>query len=235
MPPSRDHRVARELMDIEKDKDNSGVHAVPFDGNSLSHLKGSFPGPPDTPYATGTYTVDITIPEQYPFKAPTIKFETKVWHPNISSQTGYICLDVLGKNWSPVNTIKTALLSLRMLLEAPNASDPQDAQVAQMLLNDPERFKLVAHDWAVRYAGATRSMARPSEQNIRSPTTGPIDPTRYMGYNKDLVDRFADMGFSVDAVVNAFQNLGIERRDGRDYTMDAALIGDVTAYLFNDP
>lgn len=56
-----------------------------------------------------------------------------------------------------------------------------------------------------------------------------------MGYNKNLVDRFTDMGFTVDAIVSAFQNLGVERRDGRDYQMDAALIGDVTAYLFNDP
>lgn len=79
-----------------------------------------------------------------------------------------------------MNTIKTALLSLRMLLEAPNADDPQDAQVANMLINDPERFKAVAHDWAVRYAGATRSMDLPSEQQTATPgAAGAVDLTRY--------------------------------------------------------
>jgi len=48
-----------------------------------------------------------------------------VWHPNISSQTGAICLDILKDQWSPALTIKTALLSLQALLSAPEPSDPQ--------------------------------------------------------------------------------------------------------------
>lgn len=56
-------------------------------GDSLTHFKGSFNGPPDSPYAGGTYQVDIILPDDYPIMPPTIKFDTKVWHPNISSQT----------------------------------------------------------------------------------------------------------------------------------------------------
>lgn len=55
-----------------------------------------------------------------------------------------------------MQTIKTALLSLRMLLEFPNAKDPQDAEVAKMMLDDPEGFAQKAHSWAVKYAGAPR-------------------------------------------------------------------------------
>ena len=55
-----------------------------------------------------------------------------------------------------MQTIKTALLSLRMLLEFPNAKDPQDAQVGSMLTEDPERFAMVAQEWAVKYAGASK-------------------------------------------------------------------------------
>lgn len=43
-----------------------------------------------------------------------------------------------------------------MLLEFPNPKDPQDAEVAKMLTEDPERFARQAHDWAVKYAGAAR-------------------------------------------------------------------------------
>ena len=32
---------------------------------------------------------------RYPFEPPKVKFKTKVWHPNVSSQTGAICLDIL--------------------------------------------------------------------------------------------------------------------------------------------
>ncbi|PHH84594.1 hypothetical protein CDD83_1683 [Cordyceps sp. RAO-2017] len=140
MTSSRDRRIAKELADIQADRDNSGVYAVPADGVSLNHLKGTIPAPPETPYAGGTYDIDIQIPDGYPFKSPVMRFETKIWHPNVSSQTGAICLDTLGSGWSPVQTIKTALLSLRMLLESPNPKDPQDAEVASMLVENPERF-----------------------------------------------------------------------------------------------
>lgn len=87
MTSSRDRRVAKELQDLEADRQNSGVFAAPTDGVSLKKLTGTISGPPDTPYAGGMYQVDITIPDQYPFKAPQMVLSTKIWHPNISSQT----------------------------------------------------------------------------------------------------------------------------------------------------
>jgi len=87
MATTRERRIAKELKDIHQDKDNSGVVAHAPDPANLSHLKGTFPAPPDTPYAGGTYVVDIQIPDMYPFKSPIIKFDTRIWHPNISSQT----------------------------------------------------------------------------------------------------------------------------------------------------
>ena len=68
--------------------------------------------------------MDIIIPPDYPFKPPKMKFDTKVWHPNISSQTGAICLDILKNEWTPALTIRTALISLQALLCAPEPDDP---------------------------------------------------------------------------------------------------------------
>lgn len=87
MTSSRDRRIAKELADIQADRDNSGVYAAPADGVNLSHLKGTIPAPPETPYAGGVYQIDIQIPDGYPFKSPVMRFETMIWHPNVSSQT----------------------------------------------------------------------------------------------------------------------------------------------------
>jgi ubiquitin-conjugating enzyme (huntingtin interacting protein 2) len=87
MAGNRTRRIAKELADIHADA-HSQITAEPIGGqDDVTHLQGIFPGPPDTPYEGGTYKVDIKIPTDYPFGPPLMKFETKVWHPNVSSQT----------------------------------------------------------------------------------------------------------------------------------------------------
>jgi len=86
MSSNRVRRIAKELSDIHNDH-ASQILLQPLNGSDMSNLQASFPGPPDTPYEGGTYLVDITIPGEYPFKPPMMKFKTRLWHPNVSSQT----------------------------------------------------------------------------------------------------------------------------------------------------
>ncbi|KAH7363284.1 ubiquitin-conjugating enzyme [Plectosphaerella cucumerina] len=236
MSTPRERRIIKELADIQADKDNSGVYAEPINENNLLHLKGSIPGPPDSPYFGGKYQVDIVIPDNYPFKSPVMRFETKIWHPNISSQTGAICLDTLGSGWSPVQTVKTALLSLRMLLEFPNPSDPQDAEVAKMMLERPEDFTQKAHEWAIYHAGAPRNPKLDLQRYKKEKEADSqiSEDAKYQGYHRDLVGRFTSMGFPVEAVVDAFKYVGIETNDGEDYELEEAYMGDITARLLGE-
>ena len=92
------------------------------------------------------------LPPEYPYKPPKMKFETKIWHPNISSVTGAICLDILKDQWSPALTIRTALLSLQALLCVPEPNDPQDAVVASEYKEDRKKFSEHAQEWVKKYA-----------------------------------------------------------------------------------
>lgn len=80
-------RLAKELADIRTDT-VSQITAEPVGGDDdITHIRGTFPGPPGTPYEGGTFKIDVKIPNEYPFRPPTMKFITRVWHPNVSSQT----------------------------------------------------------------------------------------------------------------------------------------------------
>lgn len=135
-------RIQKELREIATDK-ASGVE-VEVVGGSLQRLVGSVPGPKDTPYDGGVFKVDIQLDDQYPFAPPKMRFLTRVWHPNVSSASGAICLDVLKDQWSPALTLKTALLSLQALLSSPQPDDPQDAVVARQYLSERETFDKTA-------------------------------------------------------------------------------------------
>lgn len=169
---NKNRRIAKEIQDIHNDV-HSKITVVGVHGDDLRQLRGTFLGPPDTPYEGGTFNVSIRIPDDYPFKAPVMKFETRLWHPNVSSQTvcivdsplmvhiaknsqGAICLDTLGTAWSPVLTIKSALISLQSLLSSPEPKDPQDAEVASMMIKNPKEFEHKAREWAVKFAGAPK-------------------------------------------------------------------------------
>jgi ubiquitin-conjugating enzyme (huntingtin interacting protein 2) len=68
-----------------------------------------------------------------------------------------------------------------MLLEFPNPKDPQDAEVAKMMLEDPKRFALMAHEWAVKYAGAPRQDVDLSKwQKEGEATPAENDTVRYV-------------------------------------------------------
>jgi len=49
-------------------------------GDNVRELRGSLPGPKDTPYDGGMFIVDIQLSEQYPFVPPKMRFMTKVWY-----------------------------------------------------------------------------------------------------------------------------------------------------------
>ena len=152
------NRIKKEYQDLQKEK-NSNVKVKLVD-NDIRHWKGRIKGPIDTCYQGGIFDVDIVIPNEYPFKPPKMKFDTKIWHPNISSVTGAICLDILKNEWTPALTIRTALISLQALMCEPVPNDPQDAVVAKQYMSDIKLFNQTAKHWVEEYANPERNLQK---------------------------------------------------------------------------
>lgn len=62
-------------------------------------------GPEQSPFQGGMFVVKFQL-TGFPFKAPVVTFETKIYHPNVQPD-GAICADMLelGDKWAPVKTL----------------------------------------------------------------------------------------------------------------------------------
>lgn len=199
---SRAKRIMKEMQAV-KDDPQAHITLEFVNESDIHHLKGSFQGPPGTPYENGKFIVDIEVPMEYPFKPPKMKFDTKVYHPNVSSVTGAICLDILKNAWSPVITLKSALISLQALLQSPEPNDPQDAEVAQHYLRDRESFNKTAALWTKLYASVDG-------------TAGVADEAELYGISPDVVQEFESQGFEKDRIVEVLRRLGVKSLDPSD-------------------
>lgn len=93
--------------------DNS-ISAFP-QADNLFNWTGLITGVSGTVYEGLKFKLSIQFPSNYPFTAPTVKFETPCFHPNVDLQ-GNICLDILKDKWSAVYNVRTILLSIQSLL-----------------------------------------------------------------------------------------------------------------------
>ncbi|KAN0063568.1 Ubiquitin-conjugating enzyme E2 1 [Thecaphora frezii] len=223
MSDARLRRITKEINDCKNDK-TSGVDVVMV-GESPFHLIGTFPGPENSPYDGGIFDVDIQVSEGYPFQPPKMKFITKVYHPNISSASGAICLDILKDQWSPVLTLKSTLMSLRSLLCSPEPTDPQDAEVAKHYMSDKADFEATAKYWTEIYANGSES-ARPPETTAagnKAVASKQEDPALVAGLKLEHVAQFVNMGFERDRVIEVLKKLNYRGANVRNVTDDTVL------------
>ncbi|KAJ7644784.1 ubiquitin-conjugating enzyme/RWD-like protein [Roridomyces roridus] len=203
---ARLRRVNKEIADCKNDK-TSNIRIDLIDSSPF-HLKGSFPGPEDTPYQGGHFEVDIVIPESYPFQPVKMKFITKVYHPNVSSASGAICLDILKDAWSPVLTLKSTLISLQSLLCSPEPNDPQDAEVAKHYTTSKHSFDETARYWTKMYAQAPGAGVTKE------------DTVAAAGLEKAHVDQFEALGFPRAKVVDVLRRLNYRGANVAQITED---------------
>jgi hypothetical protein len=86
-----------------------------------------------------TYKLSFKFSSSYPYSAPTVKFETPCFHPNVDSN-GNICLDILKEKWSAVYNVGTVLLSIQSLLSEPNNDSPLNGYAAALWENQVGTF-----------------------------------------------------------------------------------------------
>ncbi|XP_045462073.1 ubiquitin-conjugating enzyme E2 T-like [Harmonia axyridis] len=150
-------RISKELSKLSKGSDANGIFIDKDlkEGDDHIILNAQIIGPENTPYHNGVFHLKIYIPHQYPFAPPSIKFITKIYHPNIDDG-GRICLDLMqmppSGNWKPTTSLEGLLIAIRMLMESPNPDDPLMPEIAHEYKLYRQLFDKKALDHTKEYA-----------------------------------------------------------------------------------
>ncbi|ODV91235.1 hypothetical protein CANCADRAFT_2949 [Tortispora caseinolytica NRRL Y-17796] len=133
-------RLQSELMQLMMSSP-PGISAFPTSDSNILEWNGTITGPEDTHYENLTFRISLSFPGNYPYAAPTIKFVSPMWHPNVDLASGQICLDILKEKWSAVYNVQTILLSLQSLLGEPNNKSPLNPYAANLWDTNPKTYK----------------------------------------------------------------------------------------------
>ncbi|KAJ5051820.1 uncharacterized protein L3040_001591 [Drepanopeziza brunnea f. sp. 'multigermtubi'] len=121
--------------------------------NSKQEFYVRFKGPKETPFEGGLWKVHVELPDQYPYKSPSIGFVNRIFHPNIDELSGSVCLDVINQTWSPMfDMINIFEVFLPQLLRYPNPTDPLNGEAAALLMREPKSYDAKVKEYVAKYA-----------------------------------------------------------------------------------
>ncbi|KAF1813423.1 hypothetical protein P152DRAFT_395790, partial [Eremomyces bilateralis CBS 781.70] len=121
--------------------------------NSMQEFYVRFKGPKETPFEGGLWKIHVELPDQYPYKSPSIGFVNRIFHPNIDELSGSVCLDVINQTWSPMyDMINIFEVFLPQLLRYPNPTDPLNGEAAALMMREPKSYEAKVKEYVLKYA-----------------------------------------------------------------------------------
>ncbi|ANB11188.1 E2 ubiquitin-conjugating protein UBC8 [Sugiyamaella lignohabitans] len=137
-----------------------------------------FKGPSETPFDGGAWKIHVELPDQYPYKSPSIGFVNKIFHPNIDELSGSVCLDVINQTWSPMfDMVNIFEVFLPQLLRYPNPTDPLNGEASALLLREPKAYEKRVQEYVKLYASgeALNNTDDNSDSDMEMSSVGSFD------------------------------------------------------------
>jgi ubiquitin-conjugating enzyme E2 H len=147
-------------------------------GHSSQEVLVLFEGPANSPYSGGMWRVRVYLPQEYPFKSPSISFVNPMYHPNVEMASGSVCLNVINQTWTPLYELRNVFqIFLPQLLLEPNPYDPLNTEAALLMLQDSRKYEATVKRYVDRFATleqlkAIEMMDREEEDEVEEEEDG---------------------------------------------------------------
>ena len=174
--------------------------------NSMNEFSVSFKGPEDSFYEFGIWKVNVLLPDQYPYKSPSIGFLNKIYHPNIDEASGSVCLDVINQTWSPMYDLKNIFdIFLPQLLKYPNEKDPLNSAAAKLFTLDEKKYEETVKEYVKKYASEKEELKEieiKEEISVKQSRKLSMISSRKPSYKKNEEDDEIIQGTKLDEPIN---------------------------------
>ena len=178
-------RGGKRRMDTDVLKLIESKHEVTI-LNGLDEFIVKFYGPKNTPYEGGVWKILVRLPEQYPFKSPSIRFMNTVYHTNIDEDSGTVCLDVINQSWTALYDLSNIFESfLPQLLTYPNPSDPLNSVAADMYNHDPEKYNRKVAEYVKKYATENVLSSQSSDEDDDNDNLSSVSESSMSDFSED--------------------------------------------------
>ena len=150
-------RLMAEYKQILKNSPD-GIIAGPIKEENYFEWEAAITGPEGTVFEDGVFVARLVFPQDYPLNPPSMRFTSKIFHPNIYPD-GKVCISILhppgddplgyeksSERWSPVQSVEKILLSVMSMIAEPNINSPANVDAAKMWRDDRDKFAKVAQD-----------------------------------------------------------------------------------------
>jgi len=115
-----------------------------FSNNSPSICDVSITTDVDSVYGKVKHDLEFVFPQNYPFRAPSVRFITPINNMCVASN-GIIDLDILGAAWSPAYSLGSLIIAIASFL---NENDTDYLKSRQMARNETIKNELIETVWA---------------------------------------------------------------------------------------
>ncbi|KAK4688811.1 hypothetical protein P7C73_g1307, partial [Tremellales sp. Uapishka_1] len=145
-------RLMKEYKDLTADPLQDTITAGPVSEDNMLEWEALITGPEDTPYVR-ELPPSLAQPSDYPLNPFTMTFDPPLLHPNIYPN-GVVCISILhppgddpmryesaSERWSPVQGVRSVLLSVLSMLAEPNVESGADIECCKLYRDNKSEFE----------------------------------------------------------------------------------------------